>query len=128
ALDPHSPQKLPFTAQSFFNKCAISIIKLISKLGPLLNFLSVFANESFLGSLLSLIVSLSAFAFLFSELVQLIDYFLPCPFVYFALIDMGICSPDATNLSTIAIAFSSDGKHLHPQDHFIQTELKGIYF
>ena len=30
--------------------------------------------------------------------------------------------------STIAIAFSSDGKHLHPQDHFIQTELKGIYF
>jgi hypothetical protein len=30
--------------------------------------------------------------------------------------------------STIAIAFSLDGKHLHPQDHFIQTELKDIYF
>jgi hypothetical protein len=32
------------------------------------------------------------FLILFDESVlRLIDYFLPCPFVYFALIDMGIC-------------------------------------
>ncbi|KAL5671584.1 hypothetical protein ACJX0J_015890, partial [Zea mays] len=59
--------------------------KLISELGPLLN------------------VSLSAFAFLFSELVQLIDYFLPCPFVYFALIDMGICGSEGKSFFFIIL-------------------------